>query len=416
MKKFYSITAVLIMISMMLLTSCEKDQATVEAELVAIPITMSLSDFRAAVKIVSPRPVKETGKIYSYKELVFINDVNRGIHVIDNSDPSAPEKISYIHIPQNTDLSVKDDKLFANSGKDLVVFDISNPQNIQQHNRLENVFEYYQPFSPMGAAYVDTQHLDPEHMVITGYVLEERKFDPDRPRWFLTDRVSFNSGDSAESATGTGGSMARFNIRGNHLYVVGPSLLSVFDMADLSAPEKISDHYAGWQIETIFNQGEYLYLGSSRGMFIYSIEDPASPTFVSVLEHVLGCDPVVVDQDTAYVTIRGGNECGQPWSQLDVIDVSNKSHPQLLKSYEMDSPYGLGVKDDLLFVCDGDSGLKIFDRSNGPELELIDHFKDIKTYDVIPLDHVLLLIGEQVLRQYTYQDNQISLLSAINLD
>ena len=51
-------------------------------------------------------------------------------------------------------------------------------------------------------------------------------------------------------------------------------------------------------------------------------------------------------------------------SQLDVVDLSDLSAPTLVKSYGMDNPYGLGLDDDLLFVCDGTSGLKIYDASN----------------------------------------------------
>lgn len=417
MKIFNSFITLLLMALMALFSSCEKQENPGELHTVAVPVTMSVADFRASVSIEEPKTIRESGKIYSYGKYIFINDVNKGVHIIDNTDSRLPKKIKYLKIPQNTDLAIKDDMLFANSGMDLVVFDISDMENIKQHERLENVFENYQPIAPAGAAFVDTGKFDYQNEVIIGFVMETRKIEmATNERWF-TDTAAFNSA-SAESAagTGTGGSMARFNIKDEHLYVVGSYTLSAFDISNLSDPREVFSEHAGWQIETIFNQDEYLYLGSSRGMYIYSIENPEAPVFVSVLEHVLGCDPVVVDGNLAYVTIRGGNECGQPWSQLDVIDVTNKEQPKLLKTYDMDSPYGLGVKDDWLFVCDGDSGLKIFDKTKSPELTLTDHFRDINTYDVIPLEEVLLMVGDNVLHQYSYKNDQINLLSSFSLN
>ncbi|UJH90920.1 hypothetical protein LZ575_19830 [Antarcticibacterium sp. 1MA-6-2] len=209
--------------------------------------------------------------------------------------------------------------------------------------------------------------------------------------------------------------MARFNIAGDHLYTVGRSVLQVFDISDLSRPNFIREEQVGWDIETIFHQDEYLYLGSARGMFIYSIEDPSTPIYMSQIQHVQGCDPVVVAGDLAYVTLRGGNLCGQEESQLQVIDVSDKRNPLLLQTYEMESPYGLGVRDHRLFVCEGASGLKVFDAANSPDLVLEEHFKELEAYDVIPLEDVLLLIGGGVLRQYSYKNDQVNLMNTFNL-
>ena len=82
----------------------------------------------------------------------------------------------------------------------------------------------------------------------------------------------------------------------------------------------------------------------------------------------------------------------------------------------MDDPYGLGIKQEKLFICDGASGLKVFDKSDINNLQLLNHFKDIVTYDVIPLQNSLLMIGNKVLYQYEYLDNEIRLLSTFALN
>ncbi|NNG09047.1 MAG: hypothetical protein HKM92_02670, partial [Arenibacter sp.] len=91
------------------------------------------------------------------------------------------------------------------------------------------------------------------------------------------------------------------------------------------------------------------------------------------------------------------------------------SNPFLVKTYPMEEPYGLGVKDEKLFVCDGASGLKVYDKTNVEELVPLNHFKDIDTFDVIPMEDNLLMIGAEVIYQYEYLENKIKLISTFKL-
>jgi hypothetical protein len=125
---------------------------------------------------------------------------------------------------------------------------------------------------------------------------------------------------------------------------------------------------------------------------------------------------VVVEGDYAYVTLRAGNLCGDIKSQLDVIDISDIQNPLLVADYLMEEPYGLGIDDSLLFVCDGSAGLKIY---NAVDPKTIDQHKlgqydNIQAYDVIPLGNILVMIGTDGLYQYDYSDpRNIKLLSII---
>jgi hypothetical protein len=102
--------------------SCDDtdDDSQYAEYLVARPITISKAEFKNSVDVIAPLPVEESGKIYTYKNYIFVNDKYRGIHVVDNSDPKAPKKISFIKIPGNVDISVKGDHLFADSLNDLM--------------------------------------------------------------------------------------------------------------------------------------------------------------------------------------------------------------------------------------------------------------------------------------------------------
>ena len=142
----------------------------------------------------------------------------------------------------------------------------------------------------------------------------------------------------------------------------------------------------------------------AKGCQIYEVDikNPEKPEFISEFRHGTACDPVIVDGDYAYVTLKGGGFCGNTESGLYVIDISNLKNPELKVIYPMDGPNGLGIKDNTLFICDGEAGLKVYDKTDAPNITLINTFEDIIAYDVIPLSSSLLMIGDRVLYQYEY--------------
>jgi hypothetical protein len=146
-------------------------------------------------------------------------------------------------------------------------------------------------------------------------------------------------------------------------------------------------------------------------MYIYSLENPELPSYVSEFTHWEGCDPVVVEGDYAYLTLRGGNACGQLESVLEVIDIRDKSNPQLAERYTLENPYGLGIRGDILYVCDGFAGLKLFDKTIPSDLKFVKSFKEMNAKDVIPLEDKLILIAEKEVYQYRYLENDLELLS-----
>ena len=400
----------------LILFSCENSDDEENGEfadfLVARPITMTRAEFASSVDIIDPTPIDESGKIYAYQDYIFVNDKYKGVHVIDNSNPESPQKISFIKIAGNVDISIKDNFLYADSITDLIVLDISDIDAIKIVNRLEGVLRDNVVW-PVAEIF-EWEEIDYENEILVGWetAVERRRIEEVQLGVFAEDAALAN--DSGN--TGQGGSLARFKIVDDFLYAVDSHSINVFDISNLEAPQDLDDVYAGFDIETIFNRGEHLFLGSMRGMYIYNISNPAIPTFVSEFQHGTACDPVVVDENYAYVTLRGGNFCGATESGLYIVDISTIEQPELKVIYPMDEPYGLGIKDDKLFVCDGSSGLKVYDKSSVPDLPQLNHFKDIVTFDVIPMEEQLLMVGDGILYQYEYLETEIRLISSLNLN
>lgn len=221
---------------------------------------------------------------------------------------------------------------------------------------------------------------------------------------------SIEGGPSIEG--GKGGSLARFAINGNYLYTVDDRELEIFDISN-KTPVSVGKSIVGFGIETIFPKGNLLFLGSETGMYIYDITSPTSPVRLSVHEHVYACDPVVADDNYAYVTLRSiANRCGRWQNQLLVVDIKDLKNPYTLKTYSMTSPKGLGIDGKNLFVCD--NGLKVYDATDVLNLKNTITF-GIDCHDVIPLNGNLLVIGSNALYQYEYKDEKMNLLSQLTI-
>jgi hypothetical protein len=223
--------------------------------------------------------------------------------------------------------------------------------------------------------------------------------------------------DMAPNANnGVGGSLARFAIVDNYLYTVSNSNLKVFDINQPQQPRQVQDVRLGLNIETIFPYNNMLFIGSRTGMHIYDNANPLQPVFLSQYQHVASCDPVVVQGNYAYVTLRDGTPCRFGVNLLDVVDISNPRIPQRVRSIPMLNPHGLGVDGNALFVCEGEHGLKVFDVTDPAQPVEKQFIKGIRTYDVIPRNKVLLVVGKDGLMQYDYSDvNNPRLLSMIPL-
>lgn len=112
------------------------------------PVYISYEEMRN-VQTVAAQPLNNPGKIYRYGHYIFVNELNKGIHIIDNRNPASPQAISFISIPGNVDMAVKNNVLYADNSTDLVALDISNPQDVKIINRVKDTFPYrqYPPYS-----------------------------------------------------------------------------------------------------------------------------------------------------------------------------------------------------------------------------------------------------------------------------
>ncbi|GIV31180.1 MAG: hypothetical protein KatS3mg029_0531 [Saprospiraceae bacterium] len=400
-------------------TGCLKDSCERTVSYIRLdPVYKTPDEIHAAtLSVEAPRQLENPGQIYYYDNKIFINERREGIHVIDNSDPSFPLPLAFLAIPGNEDLAIRNGILYANTYTDLLAIDLTTNE---VKGRAEDVFPPLWVDDENGrvAVYLEETPVT-EVMDCESYgVLYERGgelifVDDGMVNTFLEQNASSTSG------SGIGGSMARFTIVDAYLYIVDQNSLEVFSLSNPFIPERISELNLGWGIETIIPYEDKLFIGSTSGMFIFDNSNPAAPYQLARFAHARACDPVFVQGDIAYVTLRSGTPCQGFNNQLDVIDISVITQPKLLVSFPMDNPHGLSVRENDLLLCEGDYGFKRFDASDPLEVgnHLLDHVKSFHAFDVIALPgskKIALVIGEDGFYQYSFEDpKKLKLISKI---
>lgn len=394
-----SLHLVLAFMMFLVLPSCHDEVTNTYTYKTSYPVYLEMSTVRQADIIIEPgKELDNPGKIYIYGDYLFINEPQKGIHILDNSNPADPKNINFINIPGNVDLAVNSEILYADNYVDLLSFDISDVRSIKLVDREEDVFKnMYTNFDTGQIITWKDTVLTSESDMMWGWGGWWG-----RPEFLAIANDGGNKGGG--QSYGQGGSMARFTLMSGHLYAVDEYSLRVFDVNKEDEPVFIKNIDLGWGIETIFPFQEKLFIGSNTGMHIYDASIPSEPKKMAEYSHFTACDPVVVNEDYAFVTLRNGQFCRQGVNELQVLDIKDPYNPKLLKSYEMLNPHGLGLAGDFLYIAEGEHGLKSFNVSDVMNIDKnqLEFLKSMKSVDIIPGPKSLIVIGPDGVCQFDY--------------
>lgn len=198
---------------------------------------------------------------------------------------------------------------------------------------------------------------------------------------------SGSGANASVSQIGQNGSLSRFIIVNNYLYAISNDALAAYNISNAATPVFKSNVNVGFAIQTIFAYQDKLFIGSNTEMYIYSLANPEAPSKLSTVTYfVRGKDPVVANDTVAYSTIR--NQFG---GVLNCFNIKNINDPFIVNTLPMINPYGLGIKNTALYVCEADSGIKVFNIADAysPVLSKTLLFNET-AYDVIVTGNILV--------------------------
>lgn len=148
-------------------TTGPMDDDFVQAESRYEPVVMDRSEFEKSVVLGNTLSIGTSGKIYTKDNLLFINEINKGFHIFDNSDPSDPKAIRFLAAPGSTDLAIRNDMVYINQARDLIAVEYNVAQNsISLTKRIPDTFP--EMLSPDGFFAFDL----PENGVVVDWKLK----------------------------------------------------------------------------------------------------------------------------------------------------------------------------------------------------------------------------------------------------
>jgi len=103
------------------------------------PVYISMEE-ADTIKSLPPQPVDQLGKIYYKDNLIYVGEQGRGVHIVDNTNPEEPNRIGFIQIPGNKDISIKGNLMYADNFRDLLTIDISDMNNVIEIDRIADVY------------------------------------------------------------------------------------------------------------------------------------------------------------------------------------------------------------------------------------------------------------------------------------
>jgi len=381
-----------------LLPACTKNDANLVHSIYYKPFYKSKAEVRANIKSGSVTKITQAGKIFIQGNNLFLVDVNKGVHIIDITNPDQPQKTAFIPVPGCNDIAVRGNYLYVNFGTDLLTINISNPNLAYIKKSISNVFpeNYALGYSPdtskVFAGYVKVDTMVAKNTNVSIY-----------PSVQYT--AATNSSATTTTTNGTGGSMSRFALLDERMYAVSYFDLKVFNTADASNPVFVKKSTLNQgSIETIFPYGKNLFIGSQNGMYIYDTANPDNPAKLSQFAHARLCDPVIADDRTAYVTLHSGTACGGFSNQMDVLDITSLTNPVLIKTYALTSPRGLAKDGSFLLICDGTDGLKIFNAADATNISLLKTVSNMDAQDVITYKNMAIVTAKNGLYFVDYHD------------
>lgn len=393
----------------LLFSACIKDtNTTTKTYTIYRPVYKAKSAVLTTINGSSSQAIEHAGKIYIKGNFIYLNEVNKGIHIIDNSNPSRLAQIAFLSIPGNLDIAIKGNILYADMYSDLLALDITDPHHAKLTSTLSNFFTgriYVNGSVSINETQIAVDWKQKDTTVLIGQL-------PGNCDFCQFDMLTASSTNATISSKGVAGSMAGMVLMNDNLYAITEmNSVGIVDIRNAAVPKLDSNFFAGYVLQTIFPFEDKLFLGSAIGMFMYDVSDPKHPVSLGEFTHGRACDPVITDGSYAYVTLHAGDGCGGERNELDVIDVKDLQHTSLVKTYQLKKPTGLCKDGDVLFICDDDA-VKVYNASIPGALQLLQSIKSNEPYDIIATNNNAMVINNDGLYQYNYSDvNQIRLLS-----
>src|SRR5258708_13586301 len=119
---------------LLLLSGCFKDKVTKTYTIVRpvyTPKTTFLANINGNINGNAGQPIGSIGRIYVKDKFIYLSEPEKGIPIIQTTDPAHPQQTAFLNIPGNEEIAIKGNTLYADMYRELLAIDISNPHHIK---------------------------------------------------------------------------------------------------------------------------------------------------------------------------------------------------------------------------------------------------------------------------------------------
>jgi hypothetical protein len=191
---------------------------------------------------------------------------------------------------------------------------------------------------------------------------------------------------------------------GNFIYAVDDNHLITINAADPANLSIANDISLGANIQTIYQYNGSLFIGSATQMYIYNIQsNPAAPSLTSSYIYpvlIEPRDPILALDSVIYSTSTSAVGSGV----FRVFDGRDLTNPVLLEENWLQTPRGMDVSGNYLYLCNGRFGIWIYSITDPfrPILEsIIDENNNLSNGEMGDNDYYDVIVANGQLFCYT---------------
>ncbi len=154
------------LLCMVYISSCRVDPPPPKETVGYVPVYAEKAK-PSSISFQQPRAIENAGKIYVKDHLLYQVDNGKGIHVFSIANPAKPERKGFIPIVGAQEISILNNSLYTNTYNDLLVLNISSPENITVTKYIENAFNLVSTVIPPESGYFEC--VDPSKGIVAGW-------------------------------------------------------------------------------------------------------------------------------------------------------------------------------------------------------------------------------------------------------
>ena len=347
------VSLVIFLVGSLALNSCRSTCDQTVYYNAKIPVYGSLNSIRTSFAIQGVQPMDSIVNIVELDHAYFLEEKNKGVHVIDKKSFTSPTRTAFINAPGCLSIAGSGTTLYIGQATDLLTIDVADLNNITKTKVVQNLFN---------------EDFVKEDSFIIGYRSEYVE-------WVIEDRDCGDTWiypDNAETASRTSQiPMMDLHISKNHLLACDNKIITSFgintsgNLALNASMTTFSSNRA--EQNKIGSTEDFIVVGNPTVTLLLLANDGIlSRVFSSFVSSAFTCGDFYMFNDAMLYpdfTADNNGNCSSVGA-LHIHPINGSARPFMPFQVQFSEPQYVSFSDSTMLLCDGSSGFSLFDISS----------------------------------------------------